>query len=552
MPEAASEVRGVAAGIAERHLPLRRRLLFVFSVLAAEVIGLTIRFDSGKLEINCLCELVHYGRFLVQISIAAAAVLLLLGQRRKPLVVEWLTPSEGWHRGWLYLFAHLAAFFLFAGLTAELFEGGSRPPLPAFLLGIEWAGMALLTLLSWFALWIAPDRFFRKLRDNSGIILGAAAIGVSAWSLGRVADSLWPTLSRSTLLVVAWLLRLVFTGVVVQPDDLLVGTPSFLVEVAPQCSGFEGIGLLLVLLGSFLWLDRDNLRFPHAFLLLPLGVACIWLLNAVRIFGLIVLGTQGFSEVAQGGFHSLAGWFAFTAVGLGLIHWARSWAFLARDRTLVQESAVCSPSAPYLVPLIVLVVTAMISRAFTKGFDSFYPARVVAAGLCLWIYRKRYDELHLTFSWKSVGVGVVVFLIWIIPELLAFHGGTTSSAGLIEPSRPTGTRWIVWLAFRVLGSVVTVPLVEELAFRGYLTRRLIRPDYWSLPVGAFSWASFLISSALFGMMHSRWIVGTLSGMVFALVLYRRRNLFDAVVAHATANGLIAAYVLSSGDWSLWA
>ena len=54
------------------------------------------------------------------------------------------------------------------------------------------------------------------------------------------------------------------------------------------------------------------------------------------------------------------------------------------------------------------------------------------------------------------------------------------------------------------------------------------------------------------MMHSRWIEGTISGMIFALVLYRRRSLLDAVVAHATANGLIAAYVLTSGNWSLWA
>ena len=284
-----------------------------------------------------------------KIFIAAAAVMLLLGQRRSQALLEQPARSDGWHRGWRYVFAHLAAFLLFAALTAELFEGGTRPPLPTFVLGIGWAGMALLTLLSWFALWVSPERLRRKLHDSSGMMLGAAAMGLSAWGVGRAADSLWPALSRSTLLVVAWLLRLFFSDIVVQPDELLVGTPNFLVEVAPHCSGFEGIGLLLVLLGSFLWLDRDNLRFPHAFLLLPLGVALIWSLNAVRIFGLIVLGTLGFSEVAQGGFHSLAGWFAFTAVGLGLIHWARSWTFLARDRTLIQEQRGCNlPLRPTL------------------------------------------------------------------------------------------------------------------------------------------------------------------------------------------------------------
>ena len=91
MPQAAnaaSVVRGVAARIAERHLPLCRRPLFAFSLLAAEVIGLTIRFDSGRLEVGYLSGLVRYGRFLVQILIAVAAVMLLLIQRRKQLLLE--------------------------------------------------------------------------------------------------------------------------------------------------------------------------------------------------------------------------------------------------------------------------------------------------------------------------------------------------------------------------------------------------------------------------------------------------------------------------------
>jgi hypothetical protein len=40
-------------------------------------------------------------------------------------------------------------------------------------------------------------------------------------------------------------------------------------------------------------------------------------------------------------------------------------------------------------------------------------------------------------------------------------------------------------------------------------------------------------------------------MTFALALYQRRALGDAVVAHATANGLIAVYVLATGRWSVW-
>jgi CAAX prenyl protease-like protein len=108
------------------------------------------------------------------------------------------------------------------------------------------------------------------------------------------------------------------------------------------------------------------------------------------------------------------------------------------------------------------------------------------------------------------------------------------------------------LLIRVVGYVVTVPLVEELAFRGYLTRRVIQADFQKLPVGIFSWSSFFISSALFGALHGGlWLAGTIAGMSFALALYRRRSFGDAVQAHATTNGLIALYVFATGRWSVW-
>jgi CAAX prenyl protease-like protein len=109
-----------------------------------------------------------------------------------------------------------------------------------------------------------------------------------------------------------------------------------------------------------------------------------------------------------------------------------------------------------------------------------------------------------------------------------------------------------WLLFRLVGYVITVPLAEELAFRGFLTRRLARADFQNLPLGFFSWGSFLISSALFGALHGGlWLAGTIAGMSFALALYRRGAFGDAVQAHATTNGLIALYAFTTGHWSVW-
>jgi membrane protease YdiL (CAAX protease family) len=48
------------------------------------------------------------------------------------------------------------------------------------------------------------------------------------------------------------------------------------------------------------------------------------------------------------------------------------------------------------------------------------------------------------------------------------------------------------------------------------------------------------------------MAGTLAGMLYALALYRRGSLADAVLAHATTSALIVVYVLTTGSWSLWA
>jgi CAAX prenyl protease-like protein len=108
--------------------------------------------------------------------------------------------------------------------------------------------------------------------------------------------------------------------------------------------------------------------------------------------------------------------------------------------------------------------------------------------------------------------------------------------------------WLgLWMVCRIIGGVVTVPLAEELAFRGYLTRRLIASDFDTQPVGAFSWVSFLASSVLFGLLHGEWLAGTMAGMIFAVALYRRRELTYALIAHATTNALIALTVLTTGQ-----
>lgn len=89
-----------------------------------------------------------------------------------------------------------------------------------------------------------------------------------------------------------------------------------------------------------------------------------------------------------------------------------------------------------------------------------------------------------------------------------------------------------------------------MAFRGFLNRRLIAAEFDKVPLNRFTWLSFILSSLAFGFLHSSWFAGSLAGMLYALVVYRRGRLGDAVLAHAVTNAMLAVVALVSGQWFL--
>ena len=351
------------------------------------------------------------------------------------------------------------------------------------------------------------------------------------------------------MLLVEGLLSLVFSDTTCLADRNVVGTPTFQVSISAECSGYEGVGLIAAFISIALWIFRRDFRFPRAFALLPLGMILIWLANALRIALLIALGTWAYPELAAGAFHSLAGWYLFLFIGLGLIVWARRTRIFSNLQTEV-ETHTSGLDGAYLMPAMALVATAMITGALSPGFDRYYAARVVATATIFLVYRRSYAELRLRWSWKDVAIGCGVFALWIAMEPYAApaSSGTPIRSGLLSLSQREAAAWLV---FRVVGSVIVVPLAEELAFRGYLTRRMRSADFQSIPPGQMTWWSLLLSSILFGALHGRWFAGTLAGMAYAWAYRRRGELADAVLAHAVTNGLIALTVLSTGSWSLW-
>jgi CAAX prenyl protease-like protein len=179
-----------------------------------------------------------------------------------------------------------------------------------------------------------------------------------------------------------------------------------------------------------------------------------------------------------------------------------------------------------------------------------YALRVVGAAAALLYFLPRYRVLDWNFNWRSVAIGVAVFLIWIAMASASTEPAAHSLAEAIQ-ALPAGAA-VAWIALRVIGGVVTVPVAEELAFRGFLLRRLTSTDFESVPYHAWRWLPMAGSSIVFGAMHGgQWLAGIVAGVLYAGAFVYRGRIGDAVIAHAVTNALVAASVLFGGRWDLW-
>jgi exosortase E/protease (VPEID-CTERM system) len=495
------------------------------------------------------------GAWKARLLVTLAVIGLLLWQSRgnRSLQSISLEPLESGF-AWPWLGAHVAFILLFAGLTFLLFE--DRPPSlwGANLLVVGWvaAGAAALVPAAYA---FFPRTFWKEvLRGTGDAWAYVLTLGAGACAMAAYATPIWSPLARWTLWLAWFMLRPFVPGVMADPGKMTFGTPGFTIEVAPACSGYEGIGLILAFTTAWLWFFRREWRFPRALLLIPAGVATIWIFNAMRVAGLVLIGVDGAPDIALQGFHSHAGWIAFNVVALGTCLAARriSWLSAApagNAGTAAVERSEPNPIAPYLLPFLAILAAGMLAGSASHGFEWLYPLRVAAAAAALWYFRDRYRSLDWRVGWPAAGLGALVFLIWIGLEPLS---GSAHTGQPLELANASSFARIAWLAVRVFGAVVTVPIAEELAFRGFLLRRLISSDFESVAWRAFAWAPFLISSIAFGLLHGdRWLAGVIAGMIYAYAMLRRGRIGEAAAAHAVTNALLAIYVLASGNWQLW-
>lgn len=531
------ELNGITISVSLRRLLAIAALLCVELVAFAVAYQMLVSFECQATEAQGACRFLRSFVARALSVIAALSVMLwarpssldpLSDAMARPAAPQWpLLHALG-------LILMLAPAVLAAGRSPDAFLQMAVGP---WLLGAACAGAGALC-------WLAPPgAWWSWLRADGGRPLLIAGLAFFLPDLAEAVQPIWDSsvLTRVTFLGVERTLFLFSPATVSDPAGYVIGVDDFFVHIARQCSGVEGFALVTGFVFLYAYLFREQLRFPRFwFVVLPLGLALSWVLNVLRIAALILLGARVSPELAVNGFHSYAGWLFFTLLALGMLVGIQATPWLRRQAPRGAHPRLRSDwTAARILPFVAFMMASVAASALSSPPDLAYPIKALAMAAALAIFHEAYRRVGVSLDPLAIGLGVLVGLGWIAAQPPSGPDDAQLALALADLG---AVAFAFWAAVRLVGTVLLVPWVEELFFRGYVLARL---DSGGLAARVLA---LIVSTALFAALHGRWLEAGLAGVVFGLLMLRRGRLADAITAHVAANLVMALWAGFNGNW----
>lgn len=208
---------------------------------------------------------------------------------------------------------------------------------------------------------------------------------------------------------------------------------------------------------------------------------------------------------------------------------------------------------PRVFPFAVFMAFVMMESAFTEHVFLIYIVKTIVVGLILLHFRSKYSEINKSISFNDICIavilGIIVFILWInMTWDFAILGSPRSNNPYKLLSKEA---FYIAIFFRIFGSAIVVPVMEELFWRSFVIRWIDNHNFTLIPIGTFSITSFITTVLLFGSEHSLWLAGIIAGIFYNLLLYYRKSIFLCIISHSVTNFILGIYVLYSGRWMFW-
>lgn len=211
---------------------------------------------------------------------------------------------------------------------------------------------------------------------------------------------------------------------------------------------------------------------------------------------------------------------------------------------------------PFALYILFLALNPLVARLFHAHHAPWlYGLQAGVPLLALLWLRDRFPELSLRATrvapaaWVvAVLAGLAMFGLWIhldVPLLSLGQG-----EGMPPPLRD-GAPNAAWLALRLAGAALVVPVIEELFWRSLVLRWVDAPAFLAVAPASVTLRAMLLSSLAFGLEHALWFAGVLAGLAYAWLYRRYGALWLPVLAHGVTNLALGCWVIATGQWQFW-
>lgn len=215
--------------------------------------------------------------------------------------------------------------------------------------------------------------------------------------------------------------------------------------------------------------------------------------------------------------------------------------------------------APFLTYLALLGLTQIVPPAWQPAAIAL---RGVASLAVVWVLRRHLPPWGRPYWIIAIVGGVLIGWGWIVGQQALDWLGVPGRLPVYPGEKVVGDPrdvlgaghlfWTTW-TLRLLVAVIAVPVVEELFWRAFLLRALVDWHHFErVPLGTFTWTSFLGTSLLSTLQHpDNWGVSILCWLAFNGIFYWTRSILCLVLLHGCTNLVLYLLVLRVGDWSFW-
>jgi CAAX protease family protein len=242
----------------------------------------------------------------------------------------------------------------------------------------------------------------------------------------------------------------------------------------------------------------------------------------------------------------------------------------AAGRTTEQRSPGATESTgaaadilPYVAPMFAYLgltalegyVPQLLGSPSPLWYPIAYGIKLILVALLAWHYRATWNDFRPAPSLGKIALGVLTGLLvcaaWVGLDGLYPAIKFLGSRSAFDPlTLDAASRW-AFIAERLLGLVVLVPVIEEVFWRSFLMRWIIDNDFLKVPVGKVTSLAAAVTSTLFALAHPEWLPALLTGALWAWLLWATRSLSTCLISHAMANLALGIYVITTHNWKFW-